>query len=395
MSDILTQEEIDALLRGHAELNEKQENTITSEEKDALGEIGNISMGTAATTLFTLLNHKVTITTPEVEVTTLRDLGMRYPIPFVAVEIKYTEGLQGKNMLIIKEEDVKIITDLMMGGDGSNTEGELTELHLSAIGEVMNQMIGSASTSLATMFKKNINISPPTVTIINFADEKPSDLFESDEPIVKINFKLQITNILNSYLMQLIPVEFAKDMVESLLKAQGLMGEQETAVEENTQPQPVQPPKQAPEASEPHAKKYDSMFVTPGVESSSGSRQIYSEPTARKDSGWTKPVDVRPVHFEPFQESEPADEISNINLIIDVPLEVSVELGRTKRSIKEILQLGTGSVIELNKMPGEPVDILVNGKMVAKGEVVVIDDNFGVRITDIISPTKRITQLNS
>lgn len=379
MNEILSQEEIDALLRGEIQITQDESVSLTPEEKDALGEIGNISMGTAATTLFTLLNHKVTITTPEVDVTTLSELAMQYPMPFVAVEIQYTEGFQGRNLLIVKEDDVKIITDLMMGGDGTNIGGELTELHLSAIGEVMNQMIGSSSTSLATMFGKNINISPPRVFIINFATESSCDLFESDEKIVRVNFKMEISNILNSYMMQLIPIEFAKNMVENLLKTQGLDGDEEVVQENNP---PVQP-----------AQSTLGDIAMPSNESLSGYKQNFSNYTGSPEASWTKPVDVRPVHFQPLEESEMQIERSNIDLILDVPLEVSVELGRTKKTIKEILELGAGSIIELDKMAGEPVDILVNGKMIARGEVVVIDDNFGVRITDIISPVKRLTQL--
>lgn len=379
MNEILSQEEIDALLRGEIQITQDESVSLTPEEKDALGEIGNISMGIAATTLFTLLNHKVTITTPEVDVTTLSELAMQYPMPFVAVEIQYTEGFQGRNLLIVKEDDVKIITDLMMGGDGTNIGGELTELHLSAIGEVMNQMIGSSSTSLATMFGKNINISPPRVFIINFATENSCDLFESDEKIVRVNFKMEISNILNSYMMQLIPIEFAKNMVENLLKTQGLDGDEEVVQENNP---PVQP-----------AQSTLGDIAMPSNESLSGYKQNFSNYTGSPEASWTKPVDVRPVHFQPLEESEMQIERSNIDLILDVPLEVSVELGRTKKTIKEILELGAGSIIELDKMAGEPVDILVNGKMIARGEVVVIDDNFGVRITDIISPVKRLTQL--
>jgi flagellar motor switch protein FliN len=379
MNEILSQEEIDALLRGEIQITQDESVSLTPEEKDALGEIGNISMGTAATTLFTLLNHKVTITTPEVDVTTLSELAMQYPMPFVAVEIQYTEGFQGRNLLIVKEDDVKIITDLMMGGDGTNIGGELTELHLSAIGEVMNQMMGSSSTSLATMFGKNINISPPRVFIINFATENSCDLFESDEKIVRVNFKMEISNILNSYMMQLIPIEFAKNMVENLLKTQGLDGDEEVVQENNP---PVQP-----------AQSTLGDIAMPSNESLSGYKQNFSNYTGSPEASWTKPVDVRPVHFQPLEESEMQIERSNIDLILDVPLEVSVELGRTKKTIKEILELGAGSIIELDKMAGEPVDILVNGKMIARGEVVVIDDNFGVRITDIISPVKRLTQL--
>lgn len=387
MNDILSQEEIDALLRGEIGVTENQEVSLTPEEKDTLGEIGNISMGTAATTLYTLLNHKVTITTPDVEITTLRELAIQYPIPFVAVEIQYVQGFEGRNLLIVKEEDVKIITDLMMGGDGTNTEGDLNELHLSAIGEAMNQMIGSASTSLATMFGKNINITPPNVSVINLAEKDSCDLFESDEPIVKINFKMQITGILDSYMIQLIPVEFAKDMVNSLLHSQNLIIDDAAIDEKAEQPADIK--------LEEKVTETDTLNVNRSTLSSKTQKpkQVYSETDSLSESTWTKPVDVRPVYFQPLEESEQRSEKSNIDLILDVPLEVSVEIGRTKKTIKEILELGAGSIIELTKMAGEPVDILVNGKMIAKGEVVVIDDSFGVRVTDIISPAKRITQL--
>jgi len=276
-----------------------------------------------------------------------------------------------------------------MGGDGTNTAGDLNEIHLSAIGEVMNQMIGSASTSLATMFDKNINISPPNVFIINLKEKDSCDLFESDEPIVKINFRMQISDILDSYMIQLIPVEFAKSMVNSLLKSQSLTENDEVIDENDVQNA------SAKLGSQDTASKTDRLGASrPSIGNNfSEPKQIYSGGGSSLESNWTKPVDVRPVHFQPLEESDDHTERSNIDLILDVPLEVSVEIGRTKRTIKEILELGAGSIIELTKMAGEPVDILVNGKMIAKGEVVVIDDSFGVRITDIISPTKRITQL--
>lgn len=389
MNDILSQEEIDALLRGQLEDNESQDTVLTPEEKDALGEIGNISMGTAATTLYTLLNNKVTITTPDVEITTMAELAMQYPIPFVAVEIQYVQGFEGRNLLIVKEEDVKIITDLMMGGDGTNTEGDLTELHLSAIGEAMNQMIGSASTSLATIFNENINISPPEVFVINLAENDSCDLFESNEPIVKINFKMQIGDILDSYMIQLIPVEFAKSMVNRLLHSQDADEDKEAMGSSDVQD------------TSDKSKSDDTVYEASSLNSRgqsissniSKSNQLHSGTDSLLEASKPKPVDVRPVHFQPLEETEEHIEKSNIDLILDVPLEVSVEIGRTKKTIKEILELGAGSIIELTKMAGEPADILVNGKMIAKGEIVVIDDSFGVRVTDIISPDRRIKQI--
>lgn len=389
MNDILSQEEIDALLRGQLEDNESQDTVLTPEEKDALGEIGNISMGTAATTLYTLLNNKVTITTPDVEITTMAELAMQYPIPFVAVEIQYVQGFEGRNLLIVKEEDVKIITDLMMGGDGTNTEGDLTELHLSAIGEAMNQMIGSASTSLATIFNENINISPPEVFVINLAEDDSCDLFESNEPIVKINFKMQIGDILDSYMIQLIPVEFAKSMVNRLLHSQDADEDKEAMGSSDVQ--------DTSDKSKSEDTVYEASSLNSGGQSISSniskSNQLHSGTDSLLEASKPKPVDVRPVHFQPLEETEEHIEKSNIDLILDVPLEVSVEIGRTKKTIKEILELGAGSIIELTKMAGEPADILVNGKMIAKGEIVVIDDSFGVRVTDIISPDRRIKQI--
>ncbi|MFU0801111.1 MAG: flagellar motor switch phosphatase FliY [Xylanivirga thermophila] len=387
MNDILSQEEIDALLNGAGNLTEENSNnnepiqteqTLSFDEMDALGEIGNISMGTAATTLSTLLQKKVTITTPEVTITTLKELASQYPVPFVAVEVSYTNGLEGTNLLIIDENDVKIITDLMMGGDGTNTEGELNDLHLSAVGEVMNQMIGSSSTSLATMLNKSINISPPKAFAINFAESEQYDYFDVDEPIVKINFKMEVGNLINSYMMQLLPIEFAKDLVNSLLNVNQTPAMDIKLEQETEKPQMMQKQMRPPQSQ---GQQIEEEVLTPDVE------MTYNE---------KNPVDVHPIAFQPLQGSVPsssAQDTGNIDLILDVPLQVSVELGRTKKLIKDILDLNSGSIIELDKMAGEPVDILVNGKLIAKGEVVVIEDSFGVRITDIISPNKRISRL--
>ncbi|NLI60959.1 MAG: flagellar motor switch phosphatase FliY [Clostridiales bacterium] len=371
MNDLLSQEEIDALLKGDEDKDNNSLNeSLTEQEIDALGEIGNISMGTAATTLFTLLNNKVTITTPKVTVTSLNEMAMQYPIPFVAVEILYTHGLEGNNLLIINQDDVKVITDLLMGGDGTNTEGELTELQLSAISEVMNQMIGSAATSLASMFSKEIGISPPNAFVIDFANQRPNHIFESNEPIAKINFKMEISGILNSYIMQLIPIKFAKDMVAMLMNGGAKPGIEDTAEESSSQPFP--------------SEQFPQQDYRPEGKPPMG-RQAQIE-----ESG---SIDVQPVHFQPLEEIPVQSRNHNIDLILDVPLQLSVELGRTRKLIQEILELNSGSIIELDKMAGEPVDILVNGKTIAKGEVVVIDDSFGVRITDIVTPSNRISHL--
>lgn len=374
MSEMLSQEEIDALLKGNDTSADNQSDSdmmqLTSEEIDALGEIGNISMGTSATTLFTLLNNKVTITTPKVTVMTWDDLIVKYPLPYVGVKVEYTEGLAGTNLLVLKEEDVRIITDLMMGGTGEDTDEEISDLHLSAISEAMNQMVGSSCTSLSTMFKKNINISPPRAYIIRFEDGLPEDLI-NDGIVVKIAFKMIVEGFIDSEIMQLIPFDFAKDMVNNLISLQENTKENENNIKE----------KEKPEIS--RNKTENIQMVKPDI------MESQFNDSAGKDS---IPISVQPVQFQSFDRQDTAGSKENIDLIMDVPLEVSVELGRTKKLIKEILEFGPGSVIELDRLAGEPVDIIVNGKFIAKGEVVVIDESFGVRITDIVSPSKRLVR---
>ena len=218
MDGILSQEEISALLNDTGSENATQNTSLTDNEKDAIGEIANISMGTAATTLFSLVNRKVEISTPVVSLATWDDIVEAYERPCVFIRIAYTVGLDGNNLLILKENDVKIITDLMMDGDGTNTDGELGELHLSAICEAMNQMMGSAATSLSSMLNKTIDISPPHADLIDLqenVDEGTIDEFLKN-PFVKISFKMEIGDLVNSTIMQLYPISFAKEMTFSM-----------------------------------------------------------------------------------------------------------------------------------------------------------------------------------
>ncbi len=346
---------------------------MTPPQMDAMGEIGNISMGTAATTLSTMLNRRVDITTPKVSIKNMRQIARLYPVPFVAVQVEYTKGLEGTNILFLRENDVKIITDLLMGGDGSNTGGELTAMHLSAISEVMNQMVGSSSTSMAKLMNLTIDISPPNAYAVNFADDIKNAPFSNiDEPLVRTSFLMEVEGLIHSEIMQVMPVAFASHLAEGLIGG-GAAAAAETRVQTaeeivNSAPRatPVSPaasaPVPAPAAPVPAAPQPRTM------------------------------VDVRPAKFAAFDTpaglSHGFDE--NMELLMDVPLTVSVELGKSRKHIKEILDFNVGSIIVLDKMAGDMVDVVVNGKLIAKAEVVVIDDNYGARITDIITPAKRI-----
>jgi flagellar motor switch protein FliN/FliY len=389
MGDMLSQAEIDALLRGRfadgvSNGSNSGNEQLSPEEIDALGEIGNISMGTAATTLYTLLGHKVTITTPQVSVTTWDKLKDEHKLPYVAVKVEYIRGLSGSNLMIIQEEDVRIITDLMMGGDGNVGEGPVDDFHLSAIGEAMNQMIGSSSTSMSSMFNKRIDISPPKAFSMTFNSEVPKEIFNDSETIVKVAFKMVVGDLIDSTIMQLLPIDFARELVKNLLNIGTQAGEADIKTEQ-TSDREENATKHSSVQDRGHQQQ-DNGFSGNGMNDGQyGYREQPSEDKKRREEN----IKVQPVHFQDFEDETITLEKKNINLIMDVPLEVTVELGRTNKVIKDILELSAGSIIELDKLAGDPVDILVNGKPIAKGEVVVIDESFGVRIIDIAQPSKR------
>lgn len=393
MDGMLSQEEINALL-GSADAGSGSEDTtgansdvmLSPEESDALGEIANISMGTAATTLSVLTNNRVDITTPTVTYTTMEELAEKLVTPCVFIYISYRVGLEGKNMLILNEHDVKVITDLMMGGDGTNTDAELGELHLSAICEAMNQMMGSASTSMSSMINQMVDISPPTATRVDFGEEFPEE-FKTliDQTFVQVSFRMEVGDLVDSQIMQLYPMEFARRIYEQFKGA--AMGGESAPPEESSAPpapEPAPMPAQQPAASQPQPAPQPQMAAPQmdmGIQQQpmAGMQQpMYAMPP--------QDLNIQPAQFQSFMPVQNLDGIApeNIDLIMDVPLEVTVELGRTSKSIKDILDFSPGTIIELDKLAGEPVDVLVNGKFVAKGEVVVIEESFGIRVTEII-----------
>lgn len=390
-----------------------------------------------------------------------------YEKPCVFIQIKYTQGLDGTNILVLKEHDVKVITDLMMGGDGTNTDGELGELHLSAISEAMNQMMGSAATSLSTLLQTVIDISPPESSLFDLTEVKDGKEISPflGGTFVKIAFRMQIDDLVDSTIMQLYPIDFAKKLVETFINTQmssldGTAEEQPTQVKDSASEQNMQ-------GSAAMAGTTDHMTL-PGMDSmgqqgsmnmngmnqmgmnpmgNMGMNQMGSTPMGMNGMNQmggmnmsqmgmnqmgmnqmgnmngmnpmgnspmgmngmnqmgnmngmgmmnqmgmmgmpgqnVQNVNVQPAQFQSFSNDNTGmTGQENIGLIKDVPLEVTVELGRTTKSISDILDFSPGTIIELDRIAGEPIDVLVNGKFVAKGEVVVIEESFGVRITEII-----------
>lgn len=362
---------------------------LTIDESDALGEIGNICMGTAATTLSTLLGKEVSITTPRVSVCLhARDFVGDYKKPFLVVEVSYTQGIDGYNILLIKEDDVRIITDLLLGGDGHpDTDAPIDQLHFSAISEVMNQMVGSSSTSLADILMKTINISPPNVKQISLEEESLAQLACGEDATIKISFAMEIEGVLKSQIMQIMPFYFGKTLATTLLGSVMETPESTFDPEIFSTPSPKPASEPAPTYAPAPAARGESA---PAHRSAPPPRQSDYAPPERGNTERNR-VGVKSMQYQSFDEPVRSarsfldGESDNIGLIMDVPLQVTVELGKCRKNIKEILGFNLGSVVVLDRLAGEMVDVLVNGKLFARGEVVVIDDNYGVRITEIIS----------
>ncbi|NOW89425.1 flagellar motor switch protein FliN/FliY [Clostridium beijerinckii] len=393
-NSFLSQEEINALLAGEdlsssegantsTESSKSDDGVITDIDKDLLGEIGNISMGSASTALYQLINQQVNITTPVVSVTTLREIKEGFETPNIVLDIEYVAGIIGRNILIIKTLDGLVISNLMMGGDGNVGEThDLSEIEISAVSEAMNQMIGSAATSMATMFGKKVDISPPTAKVVVDGSIPISEAIPEDQPIVRVSFRMTIGDIVDSNIMQIFPIETAKNIVAIMTGED--KGKEVAASEparDNKKDAIVN--KEIYEQPNPNQQQY---------QQESQYQQQYQQPQYEQPR-MQQPVEVHAATFEPLVPQNSVPPIKNIDLILDVPLDISVVLGRTKKSIQDILNLGTGSLIELDKLAEEPVEILVNGKQIALGEVVVVDENFGIRITNIVSSVERIKRL--
>ncbi len=395
-NSFLSQEEIDALLNvdgGSSEsepVNEPAKD-LSDLEKDLLGEVGNISMGTAATALSAVVGKPVNITTPTITISTLNKLKKSFKTPNIVLDVQFVSGIVGGNLFIINIIDSAVIANLMMGGDGVlEPPSELSELEISAVQEAMNQMIGSAATSMATMFSREVNISPPISSVCDENSEEISTDITADEEIVNVSFRMTIGDLVDSNIVQILPIATAKKIVSIMMGT-----EEEVAVSE---------PTKVPAEVEVVAEPKEIHMNNEDVANETASKETYNNETTysvqsqgiveNRYQSHEEPVNVKQASFGQLEEIRGAEMPKNIDLILDVPLELSVELGRTKKNIRDILALTRGSLIELNKLAEEPVDIFINGKRIAHGEVVVVDENFGVKITEIASGEDRVKSLS-
>ncbi len=319
----ITKEELDALL---GEMGGKEE-AISPIEEEKLEDIYSKTMLSATEVLSKVLNKQVKIENPDVKTLTPDELELELPKNAIVIETEHTDGLRGMTYMVLLKEHGATMADLATGGDGTKPPEELTEVYLGALGDAIGKMIEAANLSLSTKIGRQISSSPPKIRVIDFEKKKTElDIFKETQ-LVKINYNIKVGDLFEGNLVQLIPTDMARPIIETMEE------------------------KEAPSV-----------------------------------------LPTGPVQFA--EARPPIPEVpSNIQLLMDVPVEISVELGKTNKSLSDLLKMGEGYIMELDKMAGEPVDVLVNGRLVAKASVVVVDENFGVRITNIITPRERLSSL--
>lgn len=397
-------------------------------EKDAIGEIMNITMGSAATAVSNMLSAKVWITTPTVAIVTAKDLYFPELEPSIMVRIKYTQGVAGQNVLVLKQNDVQLILNQLMGLPLEVTDDfQFDEMNISAVCEVMNQMMGASATALSEIIETTVDISTPEALVQNDPENQLTHLsgleISDEDNVCTVKFNLTIDGVINSEFMSVMTIDLAKEMAEKMMSGYGAISEPEPepppaqassggskqmTQEEieamlsggtstpppppaqqamsNAAPPPMQPPPM-PQGMYPQQYAQPMMYPDPNAAMQQNPMYgMYQQPYPYPPQ--QPPVNIQPVQFQSFGSYHNSmlnnDQSDNLKLLMDVPLNVTVEIGSTTKKVKEILEFSQGTIIELERQAGAPVDIIVNGNLIAKGDVVVIDDNFAVRITEII-----------
>ena len=409
---------------------------LSALEIDAIGEILNISLGSSATAISNLLGTRVDITTPVVKVVTKEEFEMGRIEPAVGVEITYVAGLEGSNVMLLKRHDVKVIVEMMMGFEVSDEDFVLDEINISAVCEVMNQMMGASATALSEFFGKMVNISTPVSFELKNEQEFIEKYFTDDSPWVVVSFILKIADKLESEFFNVMPMNLAKSLVKGFLpedydaapapepapaapapapaSSGGVLSQEEierllsgggAAEEPAPAPAPAAPapapaaapvqpapvpaaPAAAPVQAAASPEVAQMMQMQMQMMQQMMQQMMTMQQPQKKEAPAPKTINVQPTVQKNLHQDTVLDDEQeeNMELIMGVPLDISVEIGRTQKRVRDILEFTKGSLIVLDKLAGEQVDLFVNGRCIAKGDVVVVEDNFGIRITEIMKP---------
>ena len=382
---------------------------FSSYEMDAVGEILNISMGSAATAVSELLNAKVWITTPKVGVCKVEELNYDNLEPAICVKIVYVEGITGLNMMVLKQNDVQLILNQLLGNPlVIDPDFQFDELNISAVSEIMNQMMGASATALSDLLGMTVDISVPMPYIIE--NTRFGDLceMEPDSTVVAVTFNLTVDGVMESEFMSVLSPELAKTLSGKMMEKFSAVDEEEpaaaapasapAALAPAAAPAPAPAAAAMPQGGMPQQAAMPQMPQMPMGDPSQMAAMYqmppqpgYGYPNQYAAYGAypppMPPVNIQNAQLHQFDAMDfgiPADQKDNLKLLMGVPLEISVEIGTAKRKVKDILEFTQGTIIELERQAGAPVDIVVNGNLIARGDVVVIDDNFAVRITEIV-----------
>lgn len=369
---------------------------LTPELLRSLEEVGALALGSGATTLSILLNKQVSIGSPRSSVVSIAELGSILKEPVVYVDVPASvAGTPLTMAFVLSQNDTSIITDLMMGGEGNPPSSIIDDLQLSAISEAVNQMLGMAANTLSSTYGKKLEIQPPQAGVVDNPEDATMPPSYHEGALAAVLFQLSIEGLVTSTLVQLLPEESAAVLGEAF--AAQASSEKTVAAAAAPAAQPAAAPQAAPVAQAPQAPVAQPVHAPVpqpvyAPQPTYAPQPAYAAPAA----ALAVPVNAQAAQFAPLgAASHTLAPPSGLDLVMDVPLKVTVELGRTRMQIRDVLELGKGSVVELDKLAGEPVDLLVNGKLIARGEVVVIDENFGIRVTDIVSPAERFTSFRA
>jgi flagellar motor switch protein FliN/FliY len=381
---------------------------LTEPERKSFSDLSNYALGAAASTMTMLLNKTVALAVEEVGEVGLDVLGAEHPAPAVLVALELQTGADHAHVFVMPTADAAIVCDLMMGGDGTAPAADLDDAQLSAIGEAFNQGLGNAANTLSTLMLRRVTITPPRVAVEPVSSHAGLQALAAGGTLTLVRHRFTIEGLVDSVLLELVPHQSAREMVEILVlaadnpeaaQAAGQAAASQVAAAPDLAPSAVSAWADAAETTVPRSAVAD--MAPSAVASAMGGGLpplggLGLEPAAAMAGAFPQqdPVSVKSAQFAPLTRQAGGEGLSGLDLILDVTLKVTVELGRTRMQIREVLDLGKGSVVELDKLAGEPVDMLVNGKLIAKGEVVVIDENFGIRLTEIVSPQERFNSLN-
>lgn len=401
-----------------------KQNIFSPMEIDAIGEIMNISLGSSATAVSNMLDHRVDITTPSVSVVPIEEFTLGELEPAIGIEIKYVSGLEGSNIMLLKRHDVKTIVEILMGTEISDEEFEFNDLTISAVCEVMNQMMGAASTALSDFLGRSVNISTPQSFTLDDLDQFEREHFQYDSGMVVVaKFMLSIENVLKSEFVNVMSVDLARELIAGFGvdlsdgEGKGAKSEEEVKPEPSTggaklsQEEierlmsggaPSAPPPASSGSGKLSQEEIEQLMsgMAPSAAQAAPPRQLEPQQSSARPyeaagqympappayAGEPRVINTKPVQLPPLDVADKIgqEQAQNLELIMSVPLEVSVEIGRTRRKVEDILTFSKGSLVVLDKLAGDQVDLFVNGLCVARGDVVVIDDNFGIRITEVL-----------